>query len=421
MRLRSKQDAKDRDMLTDAFLKTPREDKGAVMIPVVSFIGRSNSGKTTLLEKVARELKIRGYRVAIVKHTHHDFEIDRPGKDTWRLAQAGGDIVVLSSPDKITLVEYPDAELTLDEVSALFKTKVDIVLTEGYKNGNAPKILVLSAIQGQEQLCHEEEILATVSAHLCSSGAPQFDDDDVASITNLLIEQIGRTLPREVGDVTKVADLVLECGEAQIGEFEELLAQSVALHGHICPGQVLGIRMAMRGLQELGLEKPNEGDKRLVVYVEIDRCATDAIQVVTGCKLGKRTMKYVDYGKLAATFVDLHTGDAVRLAAREDAREKATLWYRPGWTRHEVEVAAYKAMLDEELFYIEHVLVQIPVEDMPGPPLRRVICDECGEGINDCREVTKAGRVLCRSCVYGRYYQHLGTSRPVEQQCGEEK
>lgn len=143
----------------------------------------------------------------------------------------------------------------------------------------------------------------------------------------------------------------------------------------------------------------------MVVYVEIGRCATDAIQVVTGCKLGKRTMKYVDYGKLAATFLDLHTGDAVRVAVREDAREKASLYCRQGCTRHEAEVAAYKIMPDEELLCINRVLVQIPIEDMPGPPQHRVICEKCGEGVNDSRDVMLAGKILCRSCAYGGYYQ----------------
>lgn len=120
--------------------------------------------------------------------------------------------------------------------------------------------------------------------------------------------------------------------------------------------------------------------KSLIVYVEIDRYATDTIQVVTGCKLGARTMKYVDDGKLAATFVDLPTGNAVRLAAREGAREKAALYRRQGWTKPKAEVIAYKVTPDEELFRIEHVLVQIPVEDIPGSPRRRAICNECGRG-----------------------------------------
>jgi len=168
--------------------------------------------------------------------------------------------------------------------------------------------------------------------------------------------------------------------------------------------------MALRGCQELGIDRPREESKRLVVYVEIDRCATDAIQVVTGCKLGKRTLKYVDYGKLAATFIDLPAGNAVRLSAREDIRKKATLCRPEGWTKYEAEVAAYKAMPDEELFHIEPVIVQIPAEDMPGPPLRRVVCDACGEEVNDYREVTVAGEVLCRACAYGCYYQRFDAS-----------
>jgi formylmethanofuran dehydrogenase subunit E len=121
-------------------------------------------------------------------------------------------------------------------------------------------------------------------------------------------------------------------------------------------------------------------------------------------------MKYVDYGKLAATFVDLYTGDAVRLVAREDAREKAALYRCQGCTKYDAQVAYYKTLPDEELFNVERVLVQIPVGDTPGPPLHRVICDECGEGVNDYREVIVGRKVLCRACVYGRYYQSLGAN-----------
>lgn len=153
--------------------------------------------------------------------------------------------------------------------------------------------------------------------------------------------------------------------------FEELLAESVELHGDICPGLVLGVRMAMRGCRELGIENPREETKRLVVYVDIDRCAIDAIQVVTGCNLGRRTIKYVDYGKLEATFVDLHNGDMVRLVVREDVPRKATLYHREeGWTKREAEAVGYKTMPDEELFYVERKTAPIPGKDMIGPPPR---------------------------------------------------
>jgi formylmethanofuran dehydrogenase subunit E len=374
-------------------------------VPVISFIGNSGCGKTTLIEKVVRELKQFGYKVAVVKHTPHGFDIDRPQKDSGRLTLAGSDIVVLSSPERVSLVERVDAELTLTQIKALVGDKVDIMLVEGYKNGRCAKVIVLDSEGGEPGFAGEGEILATVSPRWSSSDGLRFEDDDVANITSLLLAQVSGTLPGEFGDVAQVADLVPERVESQVDRFGELLAESAALHGHICPGQVLGVRMAQRGCRELGIVNPREERKRMVVYVEIDRCATDAIQVVTGCKLGKRTLKYVDYGKLAATFVDLHTGRAVRVVAREDAREKATLWHRPGWTKHEAEAVAYKAMPDEALFEVENVVVQIPLGDMPGPPRRRVICDECGEGVNDCREVMVAGRVLCRSCAYGGYYR----------------
>ena len=226
-------------------------------IPVVSFVGRSDSGKTTLLEKVVKELKVRGYRVAVAKHTHHGFDMDHPGKDSWRLTQAGSDIVVLSSPNKVAFVEHLDTELTLDEVSALFRAKVDIVLTEGYKNGDAAKILVLTTEQDKERLCREERPLATVSARLSSLGIPQFVDDDVTLVIDLLIEQIGKELSGNITDTTNAVDLIPRYESYQSSELEELLAESASVHGHICPGQVLGVRMAMRGCQEPGIEKPS--------------------------------------------------------------------------------------------------------------------------------------------------------------------
>ena len=377
------------------------------MIPIISFVGNSNSGKTMLLEKVIRELKSRSCRVAVIKHSHHDFQMDRPGKDSWRFAQAGSDIVVLSSSNKVAFVEHLDTELTLDEVSALFRDKVDIVLTEGYKNGDAAKILVLATEQDKERLCREERPLATVSARLSSLGIPQFDDDDVNFVIDLLIEQIGKELSGNITDTTSAVDLIPRYESYQSNKFEELLAESASVHGHVCPGQVLGVRMALLGCQELGIEKPKEEAKRMVVYVEIDRCATDAIQVVTGCKLGKRTMKYMDYGKVATTFVDLKTGAAVRVVAREDARQKATLYQSEGGTKYEAQLKAYKKMPDEELFNVEKVLVHIPAEDMPGPPCKRVICDQCGEGVNDGRDVLLTGKILCRACAYGAYYESL--------------
>lgn len=188
-------------------------------------------------------------------------------------------------------------------------------------------------------------------------------------------------------------------------ELEKLLEAAAAVHGHLCPGQVLGVRMAMAGCRALGIEEPGS-DKRLLVYVEIDRCAADAISAVTGCRLGKRTLKHVDYGKLAATFVDTFTGRAVRVAVLEEARERAPA-YAPHVTgdRHAVQTAAYRVMPDEELLSVQEVRLVVPEEDLPGPPISRVPCELCGEVINDRREVRVNGQVLCRACAEGAYYE----------------
>lgn len=189
-------------------------------------------------------------------------------------------------------------------------------------------------------------------------------------------------------------------------DFERLLEESVRLHGHLCPGQVLGVKMSLLGLRKVGIEDPKGKDrKNLIVFVEMDRCATDAVQSVTGCSLGHRTMKFMDYGKMAATFVNLKTGKAVRVLAREDARDKAKEMFPDQESKYQAQLEAYKVMSDEELFDVMNVSVDIEPEDMPGRPLSRVRCDICGEHIQDRREVLKDGKTLCRPCAYGGYYR----------------
>ena len=161
------------------------------MKPVVSFVGNSGSGKTTLLERVVSELKQLGYRVAIVKHTHHSYDIDKTGKDTWRLAQAGGDIVAISSPKRMALFERVDSELSLPEIAARFGNRVDIVLAEGYKGTGTAKILVTGANTDEEPPDYSGETLATASARLTPSGALQFDPADVTRITKLILRHCG--------------------------------------------------------------------------------------------------------------------------------------------------------------------------------------------------------------------------------------
>jgi formylmethanofuran dehydrogenase subunit E len=186
--------------------------------------------------------------------------------------------------------------------------------------------------------------------------------------------------------------------------FEEHLQAAIAMHGHLCAGQVLGVRMARRGCLELGLDPDERADRRrLIVYVEIDRCAADAVAAVTGCKLGRRTLKHVDYGKVAATFVDMQTGSAVRVIARDDARDKVLVYCDGDCDRHIAQLQAYRVMPDRDLMIVQPVKLDIPPEDLPGRPLRRVICQQCGESVSDGREVMVNGRMLCRACASRPY------------------
>ena len=190
-------------------------------------------------------------------------------------------------------------------------------------------------------------------------------------------------------------------------DFNALVAEAEVAHGHLCAGQILGVRMAMLGLERLGIGDPKGADrKRLVTFVEIDRCATDAIAVVTGCRLGKRALKFRDWGKMAATFVDLTTGKAIRVAARESSKERAREMYPQIEGKNQQQMHAYREMPEAELFTEQWVSVPIEAQEMPGYKSKRIVCAECGEGINYDREVRRGGRILCQGCADpdGRYY-----------------
>jgi formylmethanofuran dehydrogenase subunit E len=194
--------------------------------------------------------------------------------------------------------------------------------------------------------------------------------------------------------------------DPMIDNFESLLSESAKIHGHLCPGQALGIKMSLLGLKETGIADPKGKDKKsLIVFVEMDRCATDAVQSVTGCSLGHRTMKFMDYGKMAATFVNLKTGKAVRVSARDDSRQKAKELFPDIENKYEAQLEAYKIMPDEELFDVMSVKVKINPEDMPGRPMSRVQCASCGEYVQDRREIRRDEIILCRPCADGGYYE----------------
>lgn len=210
---------------------------------------------------------------------------------------------------------------------------------------------------------------------------------------------------------------------------DKLLREAELAHGHLCAGQVLGVRMAMLGCRMLGIDDPrglaNRADrKRLVTFVEIDRCATDAIAVVTGCRLGKRALKFRDWGKMAASFLDLGRaadvthgieaiagGRAVRIAALESSKERAREMYPNIEGKNAQQMLAYRELPDEDLFSTQWVSIPLHAREMPGYKSARIACDVCGEGINYDREVVREDgegkHILCQSCAFpeASYYQ----------------
>lgn len=190
--------------------------------------------------------------------------------------------------------------------------------------------------------------------------------------------------------------------------FDVLLDRSEAAHGHMCPGQVLGVRMALLGLRQLGIDDPLGADrKRLAAFVEIDRCATDAISLVTGCRLGKRTLKFRDWGKMAATFVDLASNHAVRIAALDSSRDLARSLHPHIEGKSAQQMAAYRELSDDQLFRVERVRVAVDPSELPGLRGERFQCPRCGEGVNFGRFEEVNGERLCLSCAHPelRYWQ----------------
>lgn len=189
-------------------------------------------------------------------------------------------------------------------------------------------------------------------------------------------------------------------------DFETLLKNSAAAHGHLCPGQVVGVRMAILGCRLIGLDEPTRIDqiKKLIVFVEMDRCTGDAIAYVTGVKLGRRSLKFVDYGIMAATFVNLEISTAYRVISTEEARDLAQVYAPEIPEKYPRQLEAYKRMPDSVLFRVQKVRVDISEYDLPGPTRKKVSCSRCGQVVRDNREVVRNGHILCKPCAQGAYF-----------------
>jgi len=183
----------------------------------------------------------------------------------------------------------------------------------------------------------------------------------------------------------------------EMSDYDVLFNKAKEFHGHVCPGIVLGTRLTIAGLRELGMNS-TEPARNLIVYMEIDRCGTDAVQAITGCSLGHRTLKHKDFGKFAATFVDTRNGNAIRVAVNEKNRAEHDKLSPKDLLKLLSEVP------EDEILKIEHVRITIKKEDLPGFPVEKANCSTCGEQISDNRHLVVNGRVLCRNCAGESYY-----------------
>ena len=191
-------------------------------------------------------------------------------------------------------------------------------------------------------------------------------------------------------------------------DFSSLLKGSSESHGHLCPGHIVVVRMAMLGCRLIGLDNPSSRRqiKKLIVFVEMDRCTADAVAFVTGVKLGRRSLKFMDYGIMAATFVNLETEKAFRVLSTEESRELADVYAPEIQGKHARQLEAYKRMPDSALFRVQTVDARIKAADMPGPTRYKAMCHWCGQIIRDGREVVRGNEVLCKPCTPESYFRH---------------
>jgi molybdopterin-guanine dinucleotide biosynthesis protein MobB len=361
------------------------------MAQIIRIIGRSGSGKTTLLTEVVRLLLNNGTRVAVLKHAHHRVDLDRRGKDSFRYAEAGAVSVTVVSSDKLATFEAPAKEPTLFDLAARVGDVVDLVLAEGFHGFATPYLLLLGPGDEHPGLNEPGELIGVIYSDPNAVGGLERGDP--------------------AGVARGIADWLASRRQEDL-ELERALREAEAFHGHLCPGQLLGVRLAMVGVKAVGVENPTRS-KKLITWVEIDRCGADAVQTVTGCKPGKRTLKLVDYGKLAATFLNTETGVAFRVAARSDSRARAADLY-PHLERHDAQMAAYRSLPDADLFTVQQVSVEVGEYDRPGKPGARVNCTICGEEVNDHRHVDGDDGPMCRACARGAYYRALGNDSEVD-------
>lgn len=327
---------------------------------VVCVRGPSRSGKTALVERLVGLLGAAGQQTVYLKRTHHLLDLpEKASGRVWAREPAG---MVLRATDRLQIT-LPAGDGTAASLLRSCPPDTDIVLLE----------------------THTAEAYPTV---LCDLLSPEAGEDVIGSwAAGTGFDSVAE----------KLAPVLLSLLPPD-RELDLALRAAMQLHGgHACAGLVLGTRLALRGARELGVPVPDRS-KRLLVASETDRCAVDAIQAVTGCRPGKRTLRILDYGKLAATFLDEWNGRAVRVATRGDLRARVGAPL-DGADRHELQRQAYLTMVDEDLFTVSEADSEISQMDKPGPPRRRVNCIDCGEEVSDGRDLETDSGVRCRPCA----------------------
>lgn len=186
-------------------------------------------------------------------------------------------------------------------------------------------------------------------------------------------------------------------------DIQPLLEKSTREHSHLCPRQILGVRIGLTGMKVLGFDTP-PSNKQLLVITETDGCFADGLSAATNCSVGHRTLRVEDFGKVAATFVNVKTGRSFRITPRLDIRERACDYFQNKLQHYTAQLEAYQIMPYEEMLLIEEVVLNTPIEQIMSRPGVRVNCDVCGEEIMNEREVHHNGHTLCHPCAYGGYY-----------------
>lgn len=312
-----------------------------------------------MCERLVSALGQSGLRVAYLKRTHH--LLDLPNKSSARVWQNAPALMVLRATDRLQ-VTMDAGDGTVADLLQQVPVDVDLVLIE----------------------THEPEPFPTI---LSDELTPQPDE-----------RVFGRWRLSELEAAMERLAPTLEALIPRDRALDRTLRTALAFHGgHACPGMVLGARLAVTAGRALELPLPDRR-KRLFVVSETDRCGADAIQAITGCRPGKRTMKFLDYGKLAGRFLDAETGRAIRVATKSGLRDIARERY-PDAERYGSQMRAYLDLPAEELFTISPVDWSRSRYEQPGPPLRRVECADCGEEVSDGRDVQAHYGSLCQACA----------------------